>query len=56
LIYHNKDCVEIGLHEMLGEIERLRAALEAIADHDAYGWTLQTELAYAALEGEKTND
>jgi hypothetical protein len=35
------------------EIEQLRAALRAIADHNAHGWTMQTELASAALVGEE---
>jgi hypothetical protein len=54
LIYHNKDCVEMGLNEMQEEIERLLAALEevskAVGDPSAY------MIARAALAGEKTND
>jgi len=43
-------------HDLWNENERLRAALREIADHDAYGWTLQTELAYAALAGKASDD
>ena len=52
IIAHN----DAALAEVCAENERLWAALEEIADYDAYGWTLQTELAYAALGEEKPND
>lgn len=62
-IYIGTDCVEIGLNEMMAEIERLRAALFQIA-HQKYGSqmscvdnynALQTA-ARTALAGEKAND
>jgi hypothetical protein len=52
LIYHNKDCVEIGLHEMLEEIERLRAALhewDALIRHQYSGsQEAMSDMTYAA--------
>jgi hypothetical protein len=32
-------------------IKKLKAALREIGDHNRFGWTMQTEIARAALEG-----
>jgi len=58
-IYLGTDCVEIGLNEMMAEIDRLRAALLEIIQKDAFtGETVFVgdygKIARTALEGEKT--
>ena len=60
-IYIGTDCVEIGLNEMLAEIDRLRAALLEIIQKDAFtGETVFVgdygKIARAALAEEKTDD
>jgi len=38
--------------EMVERVDKLESVLEEIADHNRHGWTMQTEIARAAL-GEK---
>ena len=61
-VYFGTDYVEIGLNEMLGEVERLRSVLRRIA-HAPHGKVYCADgheeavlIARAALEGEASHD
>lgn len=61
-VYLGTDCIEIGLNEMLGEVERLRSVLRRITHapcgkvYCADGHEEAVLIARAALEGEKADD
>jgi hypothetical protein len=41
--------------EAADRIEQLEAALRELGDHNRFGWTMQTEIARAALEDKCTS-